>query len=895
MVAPTKSSSWHALPALDAVSQLKSNAEKGLSQSEVASRRERYGRNTFSTVKRKSVLSRVVAQFKSPLIFILLFAGLATVFLGDYVDAVVIGIALVISVVVGIVQEGRASRAFETLATSQEHHATVLREGTLRVILREELVPGDIVSLESGTAIPADLRLIEADTLEVNESALTGEWMGVSKDTQLIGQGESLSHRSNMAWMGTLVVGGTGRGVVVDIGNQTQIGSIAAELTEERKEKTPIQKNTEQLAVFLSWFILGIVLVLFVLGILRGETLTDMLLLAIAVAVSVIPEGLPAAVTIVLAVGMERILKKGGLVRNLLAAETLGGTTVILTDKTGTLTQARMDLARIVTLSSGVTGTVVPSVAESPDAEHILKGAVLSSDGFIEEETGEVKGRPIEKAIVEAGKSVGITKDSLSGVYTQTDFLAFDTENRFAGAVVDRSRAKKYRLYASGAPETLLRYAQSVLVEGRELVLSKERKKELQNLLDAYTEKGMRLLAVLYADGVPEVLDEDARRNGKELLKGGVMMGFLAFADPVRTDVPRAIREAQQSGARIIMLTGDNPQTGQFVADAVGIAQKGETPLTGTDIEHMSDEELLQALEKTHVFARVLPKQKMRIAELLQGQGEVVAMTGDGINDAPALRRANIGIAVGSGTEVAKEASDLILLKDSFSIIVSAIKEGRRIIDNLKKIVSHLLATSFGEVFVIGGAIIAGLPLPILPAQILWLNIIEEGLLSFAFAFEPPERDVMKRNPRSEQVKSILTPDVRFIILASGIVTGIVLLTLFFILEGLGTPIEEVRTVMFVGLSLDAIIFSLSLKHLRRPVWQTNMFSNPFLLVAFAVSVGLLFITLAFEPLRTLLSLTPLTPLEFLFLAGIGIIDVITIEVVKKISTRYLEKKLAAA
>ncbi|KKS30589.1 MAG: ATPase, P-type (Transporting), HAD superfamily, subfamily IC [Parcubacteria group bacterium GW2011_GWA2_43_11] len=856
--------------------------ENGLTLEEVDRRLALYGKNVLIGSKETGIFAKVLLQFKSSLSYILIGAGMVTLLLEEYIDSLVIFIAVIINVIIGTLQEERASKAFQKLNTSQERHALVFREGKKLNILAENLVPGDIVALQGGYLIPADIRIVEEKDLKVNEAALTGEWLAVSKSKDQIALHAPLAEQTNMLWMGTLIESGHGRGVVVATGEKTEIGKIALSLQTISEQTTPLQKNIKNITRFLTYVVVIALACILFIGFIQQRDLLDMLLVAIATAVATVPSGLPAAVTVVLAVGMESILKRGGLVRNLLAAETLGATTVILTDKTGTLTEARMKLASLHSYSG------IRDHREGPDDDNkfLLEQATLMSDAFIEETTDAsaqlvVHGRPIEKAVVLSALEAGISQEKVLEAYPRLDYLQFTSTRRF-GASLHKNPAKKTnRLILSGEPEKLLEASQYIRVDGKRVKVTPHERKRLSDVLRERTLEGKRLICLAYRDVSIDSIPEETT-DAQNLLDGIVFAGFIAFEDPIRTDVAKAIAEVKEAGAQVIMLTGDNPETAHYIAQQVGITQPGdELVIRGDEIEELDDAGLYTKLQRVRVIARATPAHKLRIAQVLKSSGEVVAMTGDGINDAPALRAASIGVAVGSGTEVAKEASDLVLIDNSFSIIVSAIEEGRRIIDNLKKIIAYLLSTSFSEIFVIGGALAIGGPLPLVPTQILWANIVEEGLMSFSFAFEGRDPHAMKRDPRSAASKNILTKELRKLIILVSLTTGLLLVGLYYWLNSIGLPEEEMRTVMFVALSLDAIFFSFSLKSLDTPVWKINVFSNKYLLFALLTSISLLLLALTWNPLMTLLSITPLTSFEKLLLVGVGIMNLATIELMK--------------
>lgn len=875
---------WYNTPLEEVIEKLETNTKKGLTSEDAKARLTLYGENMFEGENHIGILGKTLKQFKSPLVVVLLIAGVVTLVLHAFLDAIVIFAALIVNVAIGVFQEERASRAFEKLNASQVKMATVIRDERKVVIPAKLLVPGDIVLVESGMYVPADMRLIEARNLAINEAALTGEWVEVSKDAEVDFKEKKhvpLAEQSTMAWMGTLLAGGYGLGVVVSTGAETEVGKIAESLTAIKDRSTPIQDNIHRVARFLVAIITLVVLLIFGLGLFRGEPIGEMLLLAIAIAVAVVPEGLPAAVTVVLALGMERILKYGGLVKSLVAAETLGGTTTILTDKTGTLTEGKMRVSALYA-HAGIKTT-------HADNTKVLETAILASDAFLHEDPEDntkmcVEGRPIERAIVEEGIDKGTYNAQSLEVSNRVDFLSFESRRPFAASLnhIDDN----YVLHASGSPEYLLEHSEYYYQDGKPVKLTDAIRKEFTELQEKESKEGKRFIGVAYKKVSFKKIPDTQKKEGlKGVLEDLIFVGFISFSDSIREDVPESIAKAQAAGARVIMMTGDNPATARKIAYDVGIIDDDyDVPvLRGTDVEELDDKELVQVLQKARIFARVLPKQKLRIARLLKNEGEVVAMTGDGINDAPALRSADIGIAVGSGTEVAKESADLILLNNSFSIIVYAIEEGRRILDNLKKIVAYLLSTGFGEIYLMIGALIIGGPIPMLPTQILWTNIVTGGLMSFAFAFEAKEEGIMERSPRESSAKNVLTPALRRMILIITGITGLFLIGLYVWLLSIGEPIEKIRTIMFVSVTLDSFLFIFALKNFHKPLWMINPFSNIFLLVSFFIGIALLLVTFALSPLRTLFSIELLNSFEVMVLVGVAIFNLLIIEITKYI------------
>jgi calcium-translocating P-type ATPase len=888
---------WYQLTVTEVKKILETDSAKGLDQKQILKRQARYGKNTFESGIKTTLLDRILKQFKSPLVFILLLATIATFFLKEFVDMWVIIAALGINLVIGVIQEKRADDAFEQLTASQEKFATVIRDGQKMEVHAEDLVPGDIVLLETGSRVPADLRIVNAHGLMVNESPLTGEWEDVTKKEGTLKKEARITEQTNMLWMGTLVTKGTAKAIVISIGLKTQIGFIADELAKTQDELIPLQKNIQKLSNFLSMVILVAIVLILIAGLVHGNDPVEMVILALAVAVAAMPEGLPAAVTVVLALGMENILKRGGLVRHILAAETLGNTTVILTDKTGTITQAKMRIADIKTERSiyhKEGKTPLKDTLGEHDKKDVLSMILLTSEGYVEGEQnalGEwvVHGGPIERAVIYAGLESGLRQQDLLEQTPRLDFLPFSSERRFVASLHRHGteNSNKRRVYIAGAPEYLLEKAQFIYSEGAKKKMSATTRDMISNQQLEESKTGMRIVGVGYAE-LSEVnkLDESDPSFIDTLMDKCVFAGLVVLHDPVREDVKDSILTAHKAGATVIMMTGDNPVTALKIAEEVGIVQEGAQALTGDDVEKLDDDELTIALHRRRVFARVLPQQKLRIARLLKSHGEVIAMTGDGINDAPALRNADIGIALGSGTDVAKESSDLILLNDSFSIIVAAIEEGRRIRDNLKKIIAYLLSTSFSEILLIGAALITGSPIPLLARQILWINILQEGFMNFAFAFEPKEPDVMLRDPRDPGMKEILTKELKKLIALIAIITGSLLVVLYFVMLHLEFDIQRIQTIMFISLSVSSIFYTMSIKNLHAPVWKINPFSNKYLLVAFLASFGGLIFALEFAPLRDILSLQEVTSTEYGFLLGVGVFNLIAIEAAKYVAFR---------
>lgn len=871
--------SWHALTPEEAAKRSETDRVHGLSHEEAALRLKQTS-NKIPVPVREGFIIRILKQFMSPITFVLVLAALAMLFLDHQTDAIVIGVALLVNVVMGLVQEGRASKAFEALKKSEARYAVVFRDGEPKRVPAEEMVVGDLVALSTGNAVPADMRLVETHGLTVNESALSGEWMAVEKDTESAPEDASLVERSGMVYASTLIAAGAGKGIVVAVGGDTELGKIAAELGKRDEAITPLMRDIRQVARLLLSGVAVIMVGIVALGQLRGLPFEETLFTAIALAVASVPEGLPAAVTVVLALGMERILKRGGLVRNLLAAETLGTTSYILTDKTGTLTEGRMTLETFVGKSGAYTD------AMKGEAHLLLTGAVLASNAYVEERNdapeGEklvVHGRPIEQAIVTAGLQNGIAQHLLLAERARTDELHFDSARRFGGMI--NTEAEGSVAYVTGAPELFLATLARVVGEdGTGHAMNDATLSHFENALSRAASEGKRVIAAARITGVKSDFPRETELLA--LLAKGELFGLLIFSDVIRVEARDAIRDMQEAGARVLMLTGDNPETALSIARTVGIADEHERAYTGAELSELSDAELVEVLRTHTVFARVAPAEKLRMANVLKDVGEVVAMTGDGVNDAPALRAAAIGIAVGSGTDVAKEASDLVLLDNGFSVITAAIREGRRLRDNFRKIFAYMLSTNFSEVILITFSLIFGLPLPILPTQILWSNLIEGGLMNFAFAFEPLYPDAMKRSPKDPETSRVLSPKLLQLIGVVGAITSITLIGIYlYLVFRTNLSLPEIQTLMFIAVSVNCIFMAFSMKSFGTPLWKLPLLSNKFLLVSLVASALLLLAALYLPMLQALVHVTPPSMLQLLVLVGFGFFNLATIELAK--------------
>jgi cation-transporting P-type ATPase F len=821
---------WHGLAVDHVVGHLETDPESGLSAEEAAARLARHGPNALAVASGRPAWLRLALQFHQPLIYILIASGVVTAFLADWVDAgVILGVVLV-NAAVGFIQEGRAEQALAALARSVASQVTVTRGGCRQRLDAAHLVPGDLVWLAAGDKVPADLRLVTGHCLAASEAPLTGESVPVAKGTEPLPEDTALAERSNMAYAGTMVVTGQGSGLVVATGDATETGRIAGLLRGVEELSTPLTQAMARFSNLLLYVILALAALTFLVGTLRGEPAVEMFMAAVALAVGAIPEGLPAAITVTLAIGVARMARRRAIIRRLPAVETLGSTTVICSDKTGTLTENQMTVREI--LAGGEHFHVggdgyAPHGKLTRDGEaarlegalrEVLLAGVLCNDATLEHRGGhwEITGDPTEAALLVAARKLGLEEGAARTLLPRTEELPFDSARQFmaschaaeAGDVVFVKGALErllprcnHQLNAAGSPAPLEREA--ILVRAREMA-----------------GRGLRVLALarrVHGEGPIE-----------EAVAGELgFLGLQAMLDPPRARAIAAVRACHRAGVKVKMITGDHADTALAIARQLGIAGDHAKVLSGRELVALDEPGLQRAVAEVAVFARVEPEQKLRLVQALQACGEVVAMTGDGVNDAPALKAADIGIAMGEGgTEVAKEAAAMVLTDDNFATIEAAVEEGRGVYDNLVKFITWTLPTNFGEGLVILAAILAGVTLPITPLQILWINMTTAVLLGLTLAFEPIEPDVMRRPPRPPG-----SPVLDGVLIGRIVLVGVLLLAgafgLFLRWRELGASLEEARTLAVNVFVMGEMVYLFNCRSLRGPFWKAGWFSNP--------------------------------------------------------------------
>ena len=832
-----QSSQWHHLSIQEVTRHLDTNLETGLTSAVAAKKRERFGANELKSKPGKSPLLRFLLQFNQPLLYILLIAGAIKAFLGQWVNAGVIWGVTLINAIIGFVQESKAESAIAALASSVKTNATIIRDGQKMQVPSTELVPGDVVLLASGDKVPADLRLVQARNLQVNESALTGESIAIEKNIQLLDIDTPLAERTNMAYAGSFVTFGTGKGIVVAIGDATETGRISQLIEQGTSLKTPLTRKFDKFSRTLLYIILGIAALMFAVGLGYGYSWTEMFEAAIAFAVSAIPEGLPAVVTVTLAIGVSRMARRHAIVRKLPAVETLGSATVICSDKTGTLTENQMTVQAIYAGNQNYTVTGVGYIPQgkillnekpvnwdnSSALEECIKAGLLCNDSHLEKKNGQwqVVGDPTEGALIVVANKVGITRSSLEEEMPRLDVIPFESEFQYMATLHETSSfasdKKQGTIYVKGSVEAILKRCQQMLdVEGNLIPLDAE---TIHQEVDAMANLGLRVLAFAKKT-VPDVetLCTTSLQHA-DIENDLIFLGLQGMIDPPRTEAIKAVQACQEAGIQVKMITGDHAVTAQAIARSMGFNKNGEVlAFTGSQLAQMGKSELATAIEDGVVFARVAPEQKLRIVEALQSRGEVVAMTGDGVNDAPALKQADIGIAMGgAGTEVAKEASDMILTDDNFASIEAAVEEGRTVYRNLLKAIAFILPVNGGESMTILISVLLARELPILSLQVLWLNMVNSITMTVPLAFEPKSERVMQKPPRNPS-EPLLSPSLLQRILAISIFNWILIFGVFEWIQQTTGNINLARTMAIQALVAGRIFYLLSISQLGSAV-----------------------------------------------------------------------------
>ncbi|MBU1203017.1 HAD-IC family P-type ATPase [Patescibacteria group bacterium] len=832
-----KEIAWHSLSSAQVLKNLDSS-EKGLSSQEAKKRLTKYGFNLLAKSKHFSAGALFFSQFKSALVYVLIIAGFISLFFGEYIDSYVIFLAVIINVIVGFIQEFKANKSLEKLNEVVKQETIVFRDGQELKIESHNIVVGDIIILESGNRVPADARLILANDLEVDEATLTGESWPVKKKLNSIDIGTVLAERTNMVFMGTLVVEGRAKAVVVNTGFTTEMGKITVLLKETEDEKTPLQERLDNFARSITKIIVVIAIFLFIFGILKGQEWSHMFTLAVAVAVSAIPEGLIIGMTMILTVGMQRILKHNGLVRRLISAETLGSTTVICTDKTGTLTEGEMRVTSIITSSHRFdlsTGSL-KDILSKTEIDILEKISFLCNDSSIQNidqaaDDWSIIGSPTEKALIIFSANNSNVRN-LSKEHPRVQEIPFDSGRKF---MITRHHfdTKRDIIFIKGAPEKILSFSDFYQNDKKVTKISSSLKKRFDEDWQNLSKEGLRVLAGAYRLVPKDFKDfEKCKDNPNNF----IFVGIWGLSDPLRPEAKETLQKTLAAGINTVIITGDNKFTAKSIAKELGLPVSDNSIVTGDELLQMTDGELSKRIRDIKLYARVTPADKLRIIKAWQSKGEVVSMTGDGVNDAPALKAADTGVAVSSGSDIAKETADLVLLDNNFSTIVMAVKQGRVIFSNLKKLILYLLSDAFSEVILITGSFILGMPLPILAAQILWVNLVDDGFPALALTMEPEEEEIMNKKP--DRGSSLLDFESKFIIMMISFLTGSASLLIFWFISQNTHDEDLARTVTFTFLAISTLCYVFSIKSLENNIFRSHPFNNKYL--NGAVFIGLI-------------------------------------------------------
>lgn len=888
---------WFTKSQNDVLKELGVDPTTGLSDDEAKKRLEQYGLNKLKGKPKKSLFALFLSQLKDMLIYVLLAAAVITIIIGEYTDSIIILLVVILNAVIGVFQEFKAEKAVEALQKMTTPKAVVRRNGKAVEINSEEVVPGDIVILDAGRYVPADLRLIDSANLQIEESALTGESVPTTKDAAAIFSDPKtpIGDKSNMAFLSTLTTYGRGEGVVVATSMQTEIGKIATILEEDHEEMTPLQRRLDELGRILGFLAIGICVLIFVIALIQKRDLLDMFLTAISLAVAAIPEGLAAIVAIVLALGVTRMSKINAIVKKLPAVETLGSVNIICSDKTGTLTQNKMTVVRQYTSNSL---TEVPQagidLVANPDEKELIKSLVLCSDATYT--NGQGTGDPTEIALIILGDKFNLTKSSLNEQHKRMSENPFDSDRKLMSTL--NVEGSGYRVHTKGAIDNILKLSSSALVHGQIVPLTEELKADYLKQTELMSDSALRVLGVAFKN-------TDTLLDPADMEKDLTVIGLVGMIDPPRMEVKASIAEAKNAGIRPIMITGDHKNTAVAIAKELGIAESIEQSITGAEIDELSEEAFAEHINNYRVFARVSPEHKVKIVRAFKAQNNIVSMTGDGVNDAPSLKYADIGVAMGiTGTDVAKGASDMILTDDNFTTIVHAIEEGRNIYNNIKKSVVFLLSCNLGEVITIFLSILFNWPVPLLATQILWVNLITDSLPAIALGIDPGDKDVMKQKPRNPK-ESFFARGAGFRAIVGGVLIGcFTLLAFYFGLsqhgyqlggsmlseEALQTALPYARTMAFVVLAASQLFYSLSMRNSTKSIFKIGLFSNKFLIGAIIIGILLQLVVITVPFLATAFGVHNLSFGEWGIVLGFSLIPLIVNEIIK-LFTRSKEIK----
>ena len=865
---------WQTLEKNDVIRRLNTKEREGLTEEEVKIRQAKYGKNKLKDKKKESIIIKFIKQFKDFMIITLIIASIISAVISkmqgenDYVDSIIIIGIVIFNALMGVIQEAKAEKSIEALKQMTPQITKVIRNGKTTEINAEDLVKGDIVILETGNFIPADCRIIESHNLKIEESSLTGEAEPSLKEANIICKKDiPLGDMKNMAFMASTVVNGTGKAIVTETGMETKVGQIANMIIEDEAPETPLQKKLGEVGKILGIACLAICIIIFIIGLIKKIEPIEMFMTAVGLAVAAIPEGLPAIVTIMLSIGVTKMAKRNSIIRKLPAVETLGSSNVICSDKTGTLTQNKMKVVEV----------------KSKNPKFIITMATLCTDCEITVENNQEKviGEPTEKAIVEEGLHIGCNKKETEKIFQRINEIPFDS-NRKMMTTIHRI-GSKYRIICKGAPDVLLDKCTKEVLEigdSQDIKAKTLDKLKIKNENEQMAHKALRVIAVAFKDvtELPSKIDSSTIENNL------TFVGLIGMIDPPREGVKEAVKTCKTAGIKTVMITGDHLETAKAIAKDLGILNNGEKAITGQELDKMTQEQLEKNIKEYSVFARVTPEHKVRIVKAWQRNGAVVAMTGDGVNDSPALKNANIGIAMGkNGTDVAKNAADIILTDDNFVTIVEAVKQGRNIYDNIKKAVHFLLSTNIGEIVTIFVGLILGLKSPLLAIQLLWINLVTDSLPAIALGLEKPEKDIMQRKPIDSK-KGIFANGLWNKIILEGTMIGVLTLVAFSIGNKYYT-LEVARTMAFLSIGFLELIHSINVKN-EKSIFETGLFENKYLVGSFVLGIFVQAIVVVVPAFAKVFEVVPLSLTQWIITIAISILPIPVIELQKKIDSK---------
>ena len=863
---------WHSSSVEEVSKKLKTNINIGLSEEEAQKRFERYGPNNLKEKKKESIFVKFIKQFNDFMIITLIIAAIISAVVSklngeaDYIDSIIIVAIVIFNAIMGLVQEQKAEKSLEALKKMSAPNAKVRRNGRVQEIDATMVVPGDIVILEAGNYVPADCRLINSYNLKIEESALTGETIPSLKDSsKILKENTAMGDLCNMVFATTIVVNGHGEAIVVETGMNTRVGKIAGMIIEDESPETPIQKKLAEVGKILAIACIIICVLIFVIGIFKKIPIIEMFMTSVGLAVAAIPEGLPAIVTIMLSIGVTKMAKKNSIIRKLPAVETLGSSSVICSDKTGTLTQNKMTVTEVRNCFGR---------ANSSERKFILELGTMCTDTTEERIDGKLGfvGEATEVAISNAAMEEGVSKSFLYDEMKRINDIPFDSKRKMMTTI--HKYGNGYRIITKGAPDILLKRC-SNCYSGGQIVPIFSKKDDINEQNNQMAEKALRVIAVAYKDveRLPEM---------QKMEKDLIFCGLIGMIDPPREGVKEAVRTCRRAGIKTVMITGDHLQTAKAIAKELGILKRGDLAIDGETLERMSQHELEQNIMDYSVFARVSPEHKVRIVKAFQSTGAVVAMTGDGVNDAPALKNADIGIAMGKGgTDVAKNAADMILLDDNFVTIVEAVKQGRNIYDNIKKAIHFLISTNIGEIVTIFFGLVLGIKSPLLAIQLLWINLVTDSLPAIALGLEKEEENIMSRLPRNPK-KNLFADGLWWKIMIEGAMLGMFTLLAFSIGNRLYS-VEVGRTMAFLTLGILELVHSFNIKS-EESIFKIGIFENKYLVGALVLGVILQVIVVVVSPLAQIFSLVPLTGIQWLYTVLIAIAPIPIVEIQKAVN-----------